>query len=278
MRRPIQMKVVLAATLGLLLFLSWAQSGCGTEEPVEPTAIGPEAAKADCPDCDPAGPNAFVQAGVGSGFYQAGQSWQVAFRYNHSPRAEMRGDVFFERDTTTSEVYLFDYVVTATDKMVVDSVLRQTATVEVTQASPAGAEADLFGPERIDGNQQKVTFTMNDLLEPVSETITSRRYPNGKRVELDSKSSLRMGASIFPRTIPRLLVSGSTEGPAPEVPADLQDVLDALNPTWSVGTYRRYTFDNGDVVYWARDREQYWPFYVQNRQGEGVLVRWNGQS
>ena len=47
-----------------------------------------------------------------------------------------------------------------------------------------------------------------------------------------------------------------------------------MNPTWATDTYRRYTFDNGDVVYWARNRGQYWPFYTRTRHGEGVLVSW----
>ena len=261
--------------LFILLVAATAMACSGEESPGgAPGVQGLGAVKADCPDCDPGGPNAFVQAQIGQGFYEAGQSWQVAFRYSHSPQAEMRGDVFVERDTATSEVYLFGYQVIETDKMVADSVLRQTATIEVAQAEPSGPFGDLFGQERVDGSEHKVQFSMNDLLEPIAETVYSRRYPNGKRVTLDAKSSLKPGASIFPRTIPRLLVEGAQDTAAPELPADLKDVADAMNPTWSTGTYRRYTFDNGDVVYWSRSRGEYWPFYTRNRQGEGVLVSW----
>ena len=131
MKRPVKMNLVLLASLIVLLAASLSQAGCGANEEDGAAGLGPGAAKADCPDCDPAGPNAFVQAGLGDGFYQAGQSWQVAFRYNHNPRPEMRGDVFLERDTTASEIYLFDYKVTETDKAIVGTTLRQTATVEI---------------------------------------------------------------------------------------------------------------------------------------------------
>ncbi|MEE2779191.1 MAG: hypothetical protein VYE15_01610 [Myxococcota bacterium] len=267
-----------ARTRLIILVLAATAVACSGDETPEESADlqGLASVKADCPDCDPAGPNAFVQAQIGEGFYEAGQSWQVAFRYSHSPQAEMRGDVFLERDTATSEVYLFGYRVLETDKMIADSVLRQTATIEVEQDTPEGPSADLFGQERLDGDEHRVRFSMNDLLEPIAETVYSRRYPNGKRVVLDAKSSLKAGASVFPRTIPRLLVEGAEDTAAPELPADLQDVADAMNPEWSTGLYRRYTFDNGDVVYWGRSRGQYWPFYTRNRQGEGVLVSWNG--
>jgi hypothetical protein len=228
--------------------------------------------KSDCPDCDPAGPNAFVQAGLGSGFYAVGDHWQVAFRYTQTPMAEKRDEVFLGADVATSEVFLFDYVVTATDRDIFDNVLRQTATVSVSQAVPSGPNAALFSPERIDLHEQRVDFTLNDLLEPVSEVLYSRRAPHGKAVRLDGKSSLQTGASLFPRTIPRVLASSAVDAVAPELPDDLADVVDAMDPDWRTATYRRYAFENGDVVYWSMQRGQLWPFYAQTRQGHAALV------
>ncbi len=239
------------------------------------TDTGATASKADCPDCDPAGPNAFVQTGVGSGFYEAGDTWQVAFRYIHTPEAERRADVFLGEDVGISEAFLFDYVVDGLDREVFDNVQRDVATITVTQATPTGANGDLFSTDRIDTYEHKVVFTMNDLLDPTSEVLYGREYPNGKLVHLDQKSSLQMGASLFPRTIPRLLVNGAVDAPAPELPEDLADIADAMADGWRDRTYKRYTFDNGDLAYWSQDRDEYWPFFVRNAQGFGVLVGYN---
>ena len=232
-------------------------------------------AKSDCPDCDPAGPNAFIQTNVGgTGFYATGDHWQVAFRYNHSPVAEMR-DVFLGEDRALSDVFLFDYEVLAIERGVFNNVLREVATVEITQAALTGTHSGLFAPQRVDDFEFMVSFEMKDLREPVAEKVFNRRYPHGKRVRLDSKASLKTGGSIFPRTIPRLLVEGALDYPAPDLPADLEDVVDSMSPSWRDTAYKRFDFENGDVLYWAQERGQYWPFYVKTSQGEGVLVSWN---
>lgn len=251
--------------------------GCGGDTDTSDTGGngGTTAAKSDCPDCDPAGPNAFIQTGVGDGFYEVGDTWQVAFRYVHTPMAERRDDVFLADDVADSEVYLFDYVVRSLGRDVFDNVQRDTAVLEITQATPTGVNADLFSPERVDRYEHKIVFEMNDLLEPTYEIYYNKNYPHGKRTRLDTRSSLKQGASIFPRTVPRLLVEGAVEAPAPTLPADLADVVDAYGVGWRDATYKRYTFDNGDIVYWAQSSGKYWPFYVRTSQGVGVLVKWN---
>ncbi len=260
----------------LTLLLAWCVAACGEETPVGEGAPGAlVGAKSDCPDCDPAGPNAFVQTGLGADFYGEGQSWQVAYRYNASPMAEMRDDVFLGEDEATSEVYLFDYRVTGLGQTVRENTLRQTVTVEISQATPTGPQGDLFAPGRVDTHEFGVSFIMNDLLEPLRETVYSRRYPNGKSVTLDPRASLRTGASVFPKTVPRLLVSGSVAAPAPELPADLRDIADQLQSGWDSALYKKHLFDNGDVVYWTVDEGHYWPFYTRTRAGEGLLVAWN---
>ncbi len=262
---PLTLAVPLALlALGACSAADQAPAGAG-----DPT-VSP--VKSDCPDCDPAGPNAFVQAGIGAGFYEVGDHWQVAWRYTSNPMIEMRDDVFLGTDVAQSEAFLFDYRVTAVDRDVFDNVLRDTVTVEVTQAAPAGAHADLYSPERIDQFEQKVVFTMNDLLEPVRETVYSRDYPHGKTVELDTKSSLKTGASLYPRTIPRLLVAHQVDAPAPALPADLKDIADAVVPGWDAETYLKVTFDNGDVVYWGKGDGRLWPFFTATADGAGLLV------
>lgn len=266
------MRILFAFTLLLALFVAACGEDAAQSEPPQGAL---SAAKSDCPDCDPAGPNAFVQTGLGADFYREGQSWQVAYRYNAAPTAEMRGDVFLGEDEATTEVYLFDYRVTALGQTVRENTLRQTATVKISQATPTGPDGDLFAPGRVDTHEHAVAFTMNDLLEPMRETVYSRRYPNGKSAELDPRASLQTGASVFPKTIPRLLVSGSVAAPAPELPADLRDIADQLQVGWDSALYRKHLFGNGDVVYWTVDKGQYWPFYTRTRAGEGLLVAWN---
>jgi hypothetical protein len=264
------------SVLALTLLLAWCVAACGEEATGGEEAHGAlAAAKSDCPDCDPAGPNAFVQTGLGADFYREGQSWQVAYRYNAAPTAEMRDDVFLGEDEATSEVYLFDYSVTSLGQTVRENTLRQTATVKISQATPTGPSGDLFSPGRVDTHEFAVAFTMNDLLEPMRETVYSRRYPNGKSVELDPRASLQTGASVFPKTLPRLLVSGSVAAPAPDLPADLRDVADQLQAGWDSALYKKHLFGNGDVVYWTVDQGQYWPFYTRTRAGESLLVAWN---
>jgi len=242
----------------------------------DPSVISP--AKSDCPDCDPAGPGAFQQTGLTStadAWYSVGDTWQVAWRYTPAPTMEKRDEPFVATDTVVTEAYLFTYTVQHTDKDVFDNVLRQTARIEVNQGFPSGPHADLFSAGRLDRVEKRVAFVLNDLLDPVSETVFTVDYPNGKDIELDGKSSLRTGASIFPRTIPRVLVANQVDSPAPEVVADLKDIVDAMDPDWGSRQYIRVNFDNGDVVYWTRGADQFWPFYVETAQGAGVLVSYN---
>lgn len=242
--------------------------GGGEESNVSPV-------KSDCPDCDPAGPNAFVQTGVGSGFYTRDNSWQLAVSFRHGGQQEKRPELLVGQDETVSDVFLFGYRVLQVDKDVFANVLRDTVTIEVTQATPTGQHADLFSSERLDRHEMKVEFVMNDLLDPIRETVFNRDYPNGKRIELDSKASLRTGASLFPRTIPRVLREGGIDSPAPELPVDLRDVADVMVPGWESASYVKYSFDNGDTVFWKKDSGEYWPFYTETRHSRALLVSWN---
>lgn len=260
---------ILPVALATLCF-----TACG--EDTDPTGGEPTpVAKADCPDCDPAGPGAFEQTGVGDGFYEVGDTWLVAHRVVSSPELEKRGDVFLGTDVVESEAFAFRYRVLSVDSAMFERVEREVATIEVVQGTPTGANAALFNPARLDRFEHKVVFELNDLLDPVRETTYSRDYPNGKSVRLDATSSLSERGSVFPRTIPRLLVAGGVASPPPELPADLADIVDAYDPDWASASYLKYVFDNGDLVYWSKDRGQYWPFYVATARAASVLVKWN---
>lgn len=258
---------------GLTILTAIAMAtACGDSENKDGGEPAPTTStKSDCPDCDPAGPNAFVQTGVGNVFYTLGQSWDVAVRYNHTPLAE-KDDVFLGEALVSSDVFLFRYTVADLRSAVFNNVLRDVVEVEIVQAVPSSA---LYSSERLDQHEHRVTFEMNDLLEPIRETTFSNDYPNGKEVELVGTESLTTGASLYPRTIPRLLVQGAVPAPAPALPSDLADVADAEVPGWQSKSYLKYVFDNGDVVYWARDEGWLWPFYTENANAATVLVRWN---
>ena len=51
---------------------------------------------------------------------------------------------------------------------------------------------------------------------------------------------------------------------------DLQAVADAMVPGWENQSYMKYEFANGDLVFWKSGA--LWPFYVDSRQGYGLLV------
>ncbi len=260
-------------TQGWALAVAALAAACASSQgPAAPPPTGGDpkvTGKGDCPDCDPGGGSAFEQTGMAPRFYRAGDRFLVAFRFDlRSDMARAAPELAPDR-TTASEVYLFQYRVLGVTKQVFDRVMREVAEVEVTQATPPD-HAELFAPDRVDRHEPKLVFALNDLLDPIEETIYNSEYPDGYTVEVNQKSSLSTGSSVYPHTIPRILVQGSGSA-APEVPADLADILTTFDPGWAGRTFERYDFDNGDVVYWARG--DLWPFFIRTSQGVGVLIR-----
>lgn len=246
-----------------------SSQGSGGGSPVPGGSEPKITAKGDCPDCDPSGGSAFQQTGMAERFYRAGDTFYVAFRFDHRLDMAMTAPEISLERKAASEVYLFRYRVLGVTKNVFDRVMREVAEIEVTQATPT-EHAELFAPDRVDEHEPRLVFTLNDLLDPIEETIYNSEYPNGYTVEVNQKSSLNTGSSVYPHSIPRILVQGSGTG-APEVPPDLADILAVFHPTWTEREFQRYDFDNGDVVYWAKG--DLWPFFIRTSQGVGVLVR-----
>jgi hypothetical protein len=273
---------------GLLLLLIMAVAACGKSDGTTEEATGPQKTKSvadqklDCPDCDPTGANAFKQAGFTTRFYKAGDSWFVAWRYFQ--RNDMNMVEQFkgaDQETQRLEItpmYLFRYDVLDIRTDQVDGVNREIATIQITQAADPDLESfgqtkQELGQERLDSHEHMLVFEMDDLLRPISETMYSRLYPNGQVVFNDLKSSLKTGSNLFPKTIPRVYANKGAEG-TPELPAELNNVAQQMDPNFTKQTYRHYSFDDtGDQVYW-RDGDV-WPFYVRTLEGEGVLIRQN---
>lgn len=251
--------------LAILLF---AAAGCETSSKVTSTVLK---AKGDCPDCDPHGGHAMLQAGISDRFYKAGDQFLVAFRFNHRGDMNMEAPDLYPDRKTASEIFLFQYAVKSVTKDIFENVMREVVEIEVTQAVPSGENAELFSPVRLDQHEYKLTFTMNDLLDPLTETFYNTEYPNGNTVEVTQKSSLNTGSSLYPHTVPRALINGAKNAPPPPLPPDLEDIASYFVPDYKDRVYFKFDFDNGDLVYWAKG--SLWPFYVATAQGEGILVK-----
>ena len=283
--------------LGLMIVLGLVASGCGdtqqASEGKETTAV---AGKGDCPTCDEAGPGAMIQAGISDKFFAQGDQWQVAYQFNQRhdmamdtvlkvPEEELPAGYGVQSGRDRSPLFLFQYGVNSVHRQIFEleeggSVEREVATIEVTpgdvQKSPF---SELFVQESFTQMEQKLEFELNDLLDPVSETMFTREYPNGKRIPLSTKSRLKTGSSIFPHTVPRALLNpGYTPGQSIELSPELTSAADAFDPKWRERVYLTYRFDDvgeaegrGDLVYWAQGFQ--WPFYVKTDQGAGVLLR-----
>ena len=253
-------------------------AGCSEESPTVvnsnpagTSATGSSAGgKEDCPDCDPAGPDAFTQAKLGVRWYKPGDKWFVAFQFSQRAEAH-REEVFLANKRVETPVFLFQYAAVKATKGTFQNQVRDIIEIAVTQADPSalGAAADLFDAERLDRHQRKLHFRMNDLTDALDVTYFSREYPHGRTVRAPSKANFAVGSSLFPVNVPRLLVN-APKVVAPVLSADLQVVANALVPGWRDKSYNRYDFENGDVVFWGTG--DLWPFYVENQQGAGLLV------
>ncbi len=277
--------IIASAAISMLL------GGCAKDgEVVDPSELvgGGEdrpAGKADCPNCDDSGPNAFIQAGLESRFYRPGDKWHVAFQFRN--RGIMGKEDFLQptsKDSwAASGLYLFEY----TAKSVREDVFRnsegsdqyrEVVDIEVTQVDPDQVGlggAGYFESERLDRHHKKVSFRMNDLTDALDVTYYTRSYPNGRTVEAPTNSALTLNDSVFPVSVPRLLrgsadVIGSELG----LPQDLRMVADSIDAGWVDRVYKRFRFANGDTVYWAKG--YLWPFFIENAQGRGLLI--DGQA
>jgi hypothetical protein len=304
MRRQEKMNMTLVERLlGLMLILAISATGCGESTPPQEVDSGAPtlAGKGDCPTCDEAGPGAMIQAGISDDFYAKGDSWLVAYQFTQRhdmamdtvlkvPEDEIPMNFGVQSGRDRSPLFLFKYGVNRVHRQIFEleeggSVQREVATIQVLPGdvdnTPFG---ELFVQEPFTQLEEKLEFELNDLLDPVSETIFTKDYPNGKRIALSTKSRLKTGSSIFPHTVPRALVNpGYTPGINVELTPELASAADAFDPMWRERVYLTYRFNQvgeeegrGDLVYWAKGFR--WPFYVQTDQGAGVLLRFKSAA
>lgn len=271
MRSLITTTAAVAAAMVLVI-------GCGGESaPSDPASGGDPAkpvAKGDCPNCDPAGPGAFVQAELDTRWYVPGDKWHVAFQFRN--RGMMSREDFLRPTQKDQWVYsgafLFEYVAVAASSDEFGGQMRDIIEIEVTQVNPYDVglgEVGYFETERVDTHEHKVRFRMNDMTDALDVTYFGRQYPNGLTVAAPSKAALSLPTSLFPVNVPRLLVGGANVV-APELPDMMALIGDSLDSEWRTRSYKRYVFRNGDVVYWAPGF--LWPFYIENAQGRGLLI------
>ena len=282
---------------GIALWLAVGMVACAPEATQESGGMETlSGAKGDCPTCDEAGPGAMEQAGISERFYVKGDAWIIA--YQRTSRHDMAMEpvlnveeselplgagVQSNRDRTP--LFLFNYQVDRVYRSLFPTlggkdVLREIASIIATPGDATNAPvAELFIHDDFTQLEPKLAFEMNDLLDPISETLYSKEYPNGKRIPLAGKSRLRTGSSIFPHSIPRALVAPTyVLGKSIEISPELETVLDVTNPDWREKTYLSYRFEGlgevesqGDKVYW--EPGTLWPFLIETDQGTGVLLR-----
>ena len=267
--KTLTFKAFWAAILGLVML--FAVPGCSDEGGISTTLSG---GKADCPDCDPSGPNAFIQAGFSSRFYAAGDTFYVGWRYFDHNDMDKSLRLADER-VTMSDFYLFKYDVVSVHERIVDRTRRQVATIRISQAFPsqvsefAGASV-LFANHQLTRHQYMLTFEMDDLLRPISETLYSKQFPNGRTVQSDLDSTLNGNSDLFPRIIPRIYKSQGTDALV-QLPDELHQLAKTFVPAYENQVMRQFEFkDNGDIVFWRNG--DLWPFFTRTKQGEGILL------
>ena len=261
-------KIIFTALLASALL-----TGCNTAEETVDEPNRP-AGKADCPNCDPSGSTAFVQAGLETRWYRPGDKWHVAFQFQNRNDVN-KEDILLatQRDEwTKSGVFLFQYEALTASEDEFNNQIRDIISIGVRQVDPAEVNLDgagYFESERLDTHTHRVSFRMNDLTDALDITEYSRRYPNGRTTLAPSNAALSLNSNIFPVNVPRLLVGGA-DVTAPELPQDLRIIADSMDAGWAERTYKKYDFRNGDVVYWAKG--YLWPFFIENAQGRGLLI------
>ena len=275
-------KYALTVALIAVTVLSGVACGDAVPETITPNDLLPigYAGKADCPNCDPNGPSAFVQADVGTRWYTPGDEWQVAFQFRN--RGVMSKADFLRPtkgdEWTRSGVFLFGYRVMRALDADEYTYGRKAVEIEVDQVDPAQVlmgtttldTLGYFETERVDTHEHKLRFRMNDLTDAIDVTYFNRSYPNGRTLPASNKYSLALPSSIFPVNVPRLLVNEPWVT-APTLPKDLAVIADAMDSGWKDQAYKRFEFKNGDRVFWAAGDP--WPFYIENSQGRGLLLR-----
>ncbi|MCA9522205.1 MAG: hypothetical protein KC609_14595 [Myxococcales bacterium] len=260
--------------LSLLVALAW---GCSKKE--SSTTGTTTGGKLDCPDCDPKGPNAFVQTGLGDQFYTTGETFKVAFRrleqnfltnresLSNEPGVKLLANV-------SSEIHLFSYKVVGLRKQDINNVLRDVVKLEITQATPP---ANLgFSNERVDGFEKKLELEMDDLLYLVSVTRYTRTYPLGLTVAAGTNQPVNLPGSVFPAFVPDASVAG-VERSGGDIPLDtaFKPIADNMQPGWSSKSYLYFELGTNEIVFWQKGHK--WPFYIRNNHGETLLVEhgWN---
>lgn len=274
----------IASFFTLVCLLAVGSTACeeGTPESILAADMRPVgyAGKADCPNCDPNGPNAFAQADISSRWYTPGDGWQVAFQFRN--RGVMSKTDFLRPtkgdEWTKSGVFLFGYRVTRSLDADEYTYGRKAVEIEVDQLDPAQVAIGstyldtlgYFETERLDTHEFKLAFRMNDLTDAIDVTYYNRNYPNGRTLPASNKYSLSLPSSIFPVNVPRLLVNEPWVT-APKLPQDLEVLANAIDAGWTNRAYKKFEFKNGDRVFWAAGDP--WPFYIENSQGRGLLLR-----
>ncbi len=232
--------------------------------------------KADCIDCAEDGDNAFVQLGLGSRFYKAGDSWQVAYQLRSDSRVQMQQLDLLQKVDPDVGMVVLDFKVLDTSTRSIGGNERATARIEITQGEGRGSMGQLIqGKEiRVDEQATKIVLELDDLLRPVSVTEFGGAYPNGQTRQLDPREALRDLDSAFPYVVPNAYLN-APQVDLPELSETLGKMALVASPDYAAPSYFHFDLkgrglESAEQVYWAEG--DLWPFLVETPYATGVLV------
>jgi len=267
--------LLLLASLTLLVGVACSEDS----EPVDGSGEteGTEAGgKEDCIGCDPEGPSAFEQLGLGDGFWQVGDSWQVVYLLKTDSRVQMQPMEFGQQERPDAGMTVLSFEVTEIYSVEVEGVLRPAATIVITQTQAAGQLRQHVEAVEIqaDANVEQISLVIDDLFRPISITEFDANHPNGLYIQADTDAIARSAGNGFPYVVPNVSVDHAT-APLPILPPELHVVAADMRQGYDTQDYAYFDIGGfgsfaSESVYWAQG--DLWPFYVETEFAAGILV------
>ncbi len=256
----------------LLAALLLAGCAADTQAPVEVAETDNTApgGKGDCVDCDPTGPSAFEQLGLGTGFWTPGQSWQVVYLLKTDDQVQMQPMGFGQEIRPNSGMVVLDFEVTELFTIEDGDVQRPAATIRISQTVADGSLRQFVEAVEIqaDDSTNEIALTMDDLFRPIGVTEFTEQNPNGRYFEQDGDSVVRNTSNGFPYVVPNVHLDPATSV-VPALPPELHVIAEDVRAGYDTEVLS--VFELGDeTVYWAEG--DLWPFYVETPFAVGILT------
>lgn len=263
-----------------ILLAALLLAGCASDDaaPVEGVGNGSteSGGKEDCVDCDPDGPSAFEQLGLGDGFWQPGDSWSVAYLLRTDDRVQMQPMEFGQAQRSDAGMVVLTFEVTDVFSVEVGGTLRPAATIAIEQTLADGTVQQHIEAVEIQADSQtnRIELTIDDLFRPVGVTEFDASYPNGRYFE-QGGSVARNTTNGFPYVVPNVHLDPTTTT-LPVLPPELHVIAEEVRSGYEAETFKYFNMDgfgldSAEVLYWAEG--DLWPFYVETPFAVGVLIQ-----